>query len=247
MACVWVFESSGRYGSTDVTSEVAGNYEQLRQLALREGAALFGVADAAGVRDRFFGLSARAIEGMDRAVSVGFHLSDRVLDDLEGGPSQLYYFHYQRVNMLLDSCALKLSEWIQSRGRQGLPVPASQIVDWEKQRAHVSHKHIARAAGLGWIGRNNLLVNAEFGARLRLVSVLTDMPLPADRPAEGGCGDCEACMAACPGGCIKERPEDFDHLGCYAQIRALVKAAGISQNICGLCVKACRGRRGLPG
>jgi epoxyqueuosine reductase QueG len=227
-----------------VSSGDTSNYEELKEVARREGATVFGVAETAGLRDQFCGLSALTVERMARAVSVGFHLSDAILDDLADRPTHLYFFHYQRVNILLDSCALKVAAYIQSLGGQALPVPASQIVDWEKQRAHVSHKHVAQQAGLGWIGRNNLLVNPAFGARLRLVSVLTDLPLKVDTPLRWGCGACTACVSSCPAGCIKDRPEEFDHLGCYQQIREMVKAAGISQNICGLCVKACRGRGG---
>jgi epoxyqueuosine reductase len=225
-----------------MSSEETGNYEQLKEVARREGATLFGVAETAGLRDRFYGLSPYTVERMTRAVCLAFHLSDAVLDDLADRPTQLYFFHYQRVNILLDSCALRVAEQIQSLGRQALPVPASQIVDWERQVAHVSHKHVAQAAGLGWIGRNNLLVTPEFGARLRLATVLTDLPLTPGKALPWGCGTCKACAASCPGGCIKDRPEDFDHKGCYEQIRTMVKAAGISQNICGVCVKACRGR-----
>jgi len=230
-----------------MTFEEADAYEQLREVALRDGATLFGVAETGALRDQFCGLSPLTIEPLTRAVSVGFHLSDAVLDDLADRPTQLYFFHYQRVNILLDSCALRLAAHIQSLGGQALPVPASQIVDWEKQRGHVSHKHIAQQAGLGWIGRNNLLVSPTFGARLRLVSVLTDLPLKTDTPLPWGCRACSACVSSCPAGCIKERPGDFDHVACYKQIKAMVKAAGISQNICGLCVKACRGRGAASG
>jgi epoxyqueuosine reductase QueG len=142
----------------------------------------------------------------------------------------------------LDELALKITNLIQDRGWQALPIPASQIVDWEKQRAHLSHKHVAQQAGLGWIGRNNLLVSPQFGAYLRLVTVLTSMPLKVDEPLAWGCDDCRACISSCPSRSIKERSEDFDHIGCYHQIKTLVKAAGISQNICGLCVKACQGK-----
>jgi epoxyqueuosine reductase QueG len=69
------------------------------------------------------------------------------------------------------------------------------------------------------------------------------MPLEADQSVPFGCGDCYACLASCPSQSINEKPEDFDHFGCYHQIKALVKAAGISQNICGLCVRACRGKK----
>jgi epoxyqueuosine reductase QueG len=179
---------------------------------------------------------------LERAIAVAFHLSDRVLEDVVEGPTKLYFFHYQRVNMLLDELGLKINNFIQSRGWMALPIPASQLVDWEKQLAHVSHKHMAVQAGIGWIGRNNLLITPQFGARVRLITVLTDMPLRTDQPAPFGCGDCYVCLASCPSQSIKEEPEDFDHMGCYHQIKVLVKAAGISQNICGLCVKACRGK-----
>lgn len=220
----------------------AENYEQLNRFAIQEGASLFGVAETLALKDKFHLLSLKTCQGLDRAVSMAFHLSDRVLEDVVDGPTKLYFFHYQRVNVLLDELALKVTNFIQDRGWQALPIPASQILDWEKQLAHLSHKHVAQKAGLGWIGRNNLLVTSQFGSRQRLVTVLTSMPLKIDEPLPWGCGDCRACMPSCPSQSIKERPEEFDHIGCYQQIKALVKAAGISQNICGLCVKACRGK-----
>ena len=217
-------------------------FELLKNFALKEGASLFGVADISTLKEGFRELSSKALQNMDRAVSLAFRLSERVLEDLVDGPTKLYFFHYQRVNIFLDELALKVTNFIQAHGWPALPIPASQIVDWEYQRAHVSHKHIAQQAGLGWIGRNNLLVNPQFGARVRLVTVLTGMPLKADESIPWGCQDCRACLSSCPAQSIKERPEDFDHTGCYQKIKALVKAAGISQNICGLCIKACRGK-----
>lgn len=223
--------------------EEKGHYEELKKFVLQEGASLFGVADTSALQDRFNALSPKALEGLNRAISMAFHLSDRVMEDVVDGPTKLYFFHYQRVNVLLDELALKVTNFIQNRGWPALPIAASQIIDWQKQQAHLSHKHVAQKAGLGWIGRNNLLVSPQFGARQRLVTVLTSMPLTIHEPLAWGCDDCRACISSCPSQSIKERPEDFDHLGCYHQIKALVKAAGISQNICGLCVKACRGKQ----
>jgi len=218
------------------------NYEELKNYTLREGAALFGVARTADLGEKHLSLAPPVIKGLNRAVSLVFHLSDRVLEDVVTGPTKLYFFHYQRVNVLLDELALKAVNFIQSRGWDALPIPASQIIDWEKQLAHISHKHVAQKAGVGWIGRNNLLVTPQFGSRQRLITVLTDMPLRVDDPLPWGCLECRACVSSCPSRSIKESPADFDHVGCYHQIKALVKAAGISQNICGLCVKACRGK-----
>ena len=221
----------------------AENYDRLRSFVLSQGAALFGVADLGRLEPQHVQLSPRTLSGIDRAVCFAYHLSDRILEDLVDRPTKLYFFHYQRVNILLDEIGLRLTELIQSLGAQAIPIPASQVVDWQRQSAHLSHKHAAAAAGLGWIGRNNLLVTPRYGARVRLATVLTDLPLEPDEPLPWGCGDCYECLPACPAGAIKERREDFDHVGCYEQIRAMVKAAGIRHDICGLCVKACRGRR----
>jgi epoxyqueuosine reductase len=218
-------------------------YQELREFAFQQGASLFGVADVAGLPERHCSLSPKTLGGLERAVSMAFHLSDRILEDIVDGPTRLYFFHYQRVNVLLDELGLKVSNFIQSRGYDALPIPASQIIDWEKQLAHVSHKHIAARAGIGWIGRNNLLVSSQFGSRQRLVTVLTNMPLKLDKPLPWGCGECHDSISSCPSQSIKENPEDFDHVGCFQMVKALVKKAGISQNICGLCVKACRGKK----
>ncbi len=223
--------------STDDT-----HYTQLRELAAREGAPHFGVADVAPLRDSFNEMAPEAIDGLDRAVCVGYHLSDRVLEDVKDRPTHLYYFHYRRVNLLLDDLTLKLTASIQGEGYEALPIPASQVIDWDNQTAHVSHKHVAVEAGLGWIGRNNLLVTPDHGSRVRLGTVLTDMPLPTDSPLEEDCGECRACIDDCPADAIKEDPADFEHIACYEKIREMIKEVNIGQNVCGICIRACRGK-----
>ena len=101
---------------------------------------------------------------------------------------------------------------------------------------------VGRLAGLGWIGRNNLLVNLRYGARVRYATVLTDLELPPDGPVEDGCEPCRKCIAACPGGAIGESPADFDLAKCKRTIDEIKKCANIGSRICGICVKACSGR-----
>jgi epoxyqueuosine reductase QueG len=218
-------------------------YEQLKNFARQRGAALFGVAPLNKLSPAHCTLAPSTLHGLERAISIAFHLSDRILEDIIDGPTKLYFFHYQRANIFLDQLALQITDFIQRQGGEALPIPASQITDWVNQKAHVSHKHVAVLAGLGWIGRNNLLITPQFGARQRLVTVITNMPLKIDEPLPWGCGECRACLASCPAKAIKEKPQDFDHLGCFQMIKELVKKAGISQNICGLCVKACPGKQ----
>jgi len=224
-------------------SDAENNTARIKALSFQWGASLFGVADLRSFRKDEILLSPSLIDRLSLGISVGFHLSDAVLEEIENQPTPLYFHHYQRVNILLDTIGLIVTSVIQELGYQATPIPASQIVDWKSQRGHLSHKHVARTAGLGWVGRNNLLVNEQFGSRIRLVTILTDLPLGIDSPSLKDCGDCRRCLSVCPAGAIKERQEDFDHLRCYEQLRTFAKTLHFSHNICGVCVKACRGRK----
>ena len=219
------------------------NAERIRQLCYQRGGSLFGVADLRFFKKEEILLPPSLLDRLSYAISVGYHLSNAILEEIENQPTPLYFHHYQRVNILLDTIGLIVTSTIQDLGYQAIPIPASQLVDWKNQRGHLSHKHVARAAGLGWIGRNNLLVNDQFGSRIRLVTILTDLPLKIDLPSPNNCGSCRSCLSVCPARAIKDRPEDFDHLRCYEQLRAFAKTLHFSHNICGVCVKACKGQR----
>lgn len=191
--------------------------------------------------------SIRDIAGsLPRAVSIGIRLSGPVLETVLTAPTWTYYHHYRQVNTALDQAALQIAGRLQRDGYRALPVPASQILDWDLLRAHLSHREIAWLAGLGWRGRNNLLVTPEFGAMIRLATVLTDAPLPAPGRAGGQarCGSCRACVGVCPVGAIDDAPERFDLDRCTAQLRRFSRDERLNTMICGLCVKVCAGAAG---
>lgn len=220
------------------------NYKRIKKFCLNWGADLFGTADVSSLKDGF-AVSAKAAKDLNTAISLGVRVSSGVLSEIENQPTKLYFHHYRVVNMFLDQLAMRLSNFIQNSGSQALPIPASIIVDWQRQTAHLSHKHIGYLAGMGWIGRNNLLVNRALGSQFRLVTVLTDMPLKYDKPTKEDCGKCRACMVICPVKAIKEKKEDFDHLGCFELLKEFQRQKVVEQYICGICVKACN-RKGPP-
>lgn len=214
--------------------------QRIRDFASELGFSLCGFADIAPLREKFL-LSERLKTRFPLAVSLAKRLSDPVLEDIEDRPTPLYFHHYRQTNYFLDRGVFLLADRIQEMGFAALAIPASQIVDWEKQRGHVPHKAVALAAGLGWIGRNNLLVTPQFGARVRLVTVLTDLPLEPGRSLEFGCGECVRCLAPCPAGAIGRDPAAFDHVRCYETLDDFRRRRVVSQHICGVCVKACAG------
>ncbi len=206
--------------------------EALNALALSAGAVLFGVA-ARYPGDWNF-------PGYPRAVSVGAVLSRGVLETVKDRPTGIYAYHYRTVNALLDQVAARIVAYIEAAGRRSVHIPASQIIDWERLVGQVSHRELARRAGLGFIGRNNLLVNPRFGAGVRLISILTDMPLVEDTPIDMNCGECRACISVCPAGAIGENREDFDLEKCVDKLRWFKKHL-VGHHICGVCIRVCTG------
>ena len=61
-----------------------------------------------------------------------------------------------------------------------------------------SHKLAASLAGLGWIGKNCLLITPDHGPRVRWGTILTNASLEAGTPMEVKCGECTECVEACP-------------------------------------------------
>jgi epoxyqueuosine reductase len=179
-------------------------------------------------------------EPLPRAIVFGFPLSASVLETIKNSPTLIYKHHYKTVNWLLDQTAFHLVRYVEDSGSRALAIPASQTVDWEAQKGHISHKVLAVAAGLGHIGRSGLLIHPDHGAQVRYVSVLTDLQFMPDAPADTTCGDCEKCIKVCPAHAITNNGVDLAR--CLDKLKEFSKIRGIGQYICGVCVKVCDGR-----
>jgi epoxyqueuosine reductase len=217
------------------------NYLSLKKFCIDEGIDLFGVADISKVRDEFK-ISPQVSQKLDKAICLGVMLSAAVLSEIDIVPTKLYFHHYKIVNSFLDHIALRLCNIIQKKGYLALAIPATQIIDWEKNIGHLSHRKLGYLAGLGWVGRNNLLVNEKLGSQFRLVSILTNLPLKIDEPSKKTCNKCTLCVRMCPSKAIKESPADFDHVKCFEKLKSFQVQRQVEQFVCGICVNVCKGK-----
>jgi epoxyqueuosine reductase len=85
-----------------------------------------------------------------------------------------------------------LSAWLEDK------VPGSRA-HGVADSAPLLERDFARRAGLGWVGKNTMLLNKEHGSFFLLSALLTTLELEPDGAFEGGhCGTCTACLDACP-------------------------------------------------
>lgn len=212
--------------------------QELKEQLISRGAALVGFADMRAVPE------AQGDDGLPFAVSIAVSLDPAVVAEITDGPTREYLAHYKERNAFLDGLAAEAAEGLVAQGHRAVPSAATT----HSGKARLPHKTAARLSGLGWIGKCALLVTEEYGAAVRLNTVLTDAPLPVDVPtAEGRCGDCEVCVKICPGGAprgVNWRPgmarEDiFDVEACRAGIRKICEGRNMDRQICGMCVANC--------
>jgi len=186
-------------GGMDLSTDV-------KKLALANGVDLAGIAPI----DRFTAAPAGhhpedILPGAKAVISCARRIPGGVLL----GPATAYHRAMEVAHARLDFAAAQVSLFLEETGGRALPVPADEpYAHWEADRLYgcgdLSHKHAAQAAGLGRLGRNSLLITPQFGNRVHLVSVVTDVDLPFDpildwEPCAAGC---TACRKACPVGAI---------------------------------------------
>lgn len=99
-------------------------------------------------------------------------------------------YHYVLRNRLE-----KLKEFILNR----YPDLTSEIM---VDTGELSDRAVAERAGVGFIGKNTLLITEEYGSFVYLGEIITNIPFVPDEPVEDSCGDCTRCLDACPTGAL---------------------------------------------
>lgn len=221
--------------------------KEIKEYALNLGADLVGIADL----ERLKGITTvpvNLLDGFTRAIVVAFQVSPTIFEQIESEPTPLYNHQYAAVNLVLDHINLMLQSKVLNLGYKALAIPASQTVDRINWLGHISAKAVAKAADLGWQGKSLLLINPQYGPRLRLSCLLTNAPLVPDQPIPNRCGNCTKCKDACPANAIhgaswddrpNTREEAVDLERCVNRLSHIAKKQGREALICGVCIKAC--------
>jgi len=183
------------------------------------------------------------------AITFGIRLSDAIIDEIDDKPTFNYFNHYRSVNTLIDQIGLRVLLLLQSNNYNAYTIAASQSIPVSPvpYSGILSHKIGAVLSGQGWIGKNNLFIHREYGPRVRLGTVLTDMVLPCGSNfPECKCSECNKCADICPASAIKgqpwsigtEREELFDPKACSEYMNKNFKHIGRG-SVCGLCIRVC--------
>jgi epoxyqueuosine reductase len=114
---------------------------------------------------------------------------------VEGQPRIARYALGRDYHKVMRRKLAQLSSWLDERhpgSRQRVCVDSAPICE----------RDYANQAGLGWFGKNTMLINSARGSWFFLGGVLTTVAFVRDDPAIGGCGTCRRCIDACPTGAI---------------------------------------------
>lgn len=90
--------------------------------------------------------------------------------------------------------------------------------------APVMERSWAKKSGIGWVGKNSLLLNRTMGSYFFLAELIIDLELDADAPTKDYCGSCTACMDTCPTEAIVE-PYVVDASRCISYLTIELKEA----------------------
>jgi epoxyqueuosine reductase QueG len=175
------------------------------------------------------------------------------VDEIDDKPTFTYFNHYRSINSLIDSISLRTILFLQNNGFNAYSVAASQSIPTASvpYSGVFSHKAAAVSAGLGWIGKSALFIHNEFGPRVRLGTVLTDMPLPSGTTVmDSKCSACNKCVSACPAMAIRggewspgvQRESLLDAKACSEYMSSKFKHIGRG-SVCGICMRVCPNKK----
>jgi epoxyqueuosine reductase len=177
-------------------SDHAAFYEAWLRAGYHGSMAYLARADAVERRLRPTGFRSAVV------VALNYYTPDDA--DASDDPSVGIIARYARgrdYHKVIKAKLLKLLAWLEDEVGRALPLARAYV-----DTGPVLERELARRAGLGWFGRNTMLLHPRRGSYFFLGSLLLDIELEPDAPfVEDHCGTCNACVAACPTGALLGR------------------------------------------
>jgi len=183
---------------------------EIKELAYQLGADVCGIGSIERFENAPPGFS--PLDLFDRCKSVialGIALPKGLY---EVQPRLLYGYFNGKISSSIDDLELRLAKELEVRYNcMAVPVPSDAPNEyWEAEsmtaKGLISMRHTAVLCGLGSIGKSSLLLNSEYGNRLILGAVLTDLELESDDLQEDICIEgCRRCIDNCPAQAIADK------------------------------------------
>jgi epoxyqueuosine reductase len=253
-----------------------GLFEDIKQRAIELGFDLVGVTDASPINVEQVELltgwlgSGRAgqmnylhrnfekrinpanlLEGAQSVICVGLNYKppkQKALDTTGPTGSVASYARYEDYHIFIKKQLRKLVDFITSvAGREH---KFKICVD----SAPLTERALAARAGLGFIGKNHMLISPTLGPQIFLGEIITTLKLPIDKPIAGDCSDCSKCIGSCPTSALG--PDGwFDANKCISYLTIEYKGripADLAEKIgdrlfgCDECVLACPYQQKAP-
>jgi epoxyqueuosine reductase QueG len=177
-------------------------------------------------------------------VSIAYAYPDGIIDNIglskEGvfdkNSWNVYAKWYQTLNNSLNKTSKRIAKVV-----NGISLPAtsegmSSTVKFVKEYfpSVVSHRVHAEHSGIGWRGRNSLIINPVYSCMIRLAGVITSQSLFTTPKLDTDCGNCTSCHNVCTFLKHKDRLDDYRE-----QCLAYMNWLGLEDEVCGKCIKAC--------
>jgi epoxyqueuosine reductase QueG len=150
-----------------------------------------------------------------------------------------YALEYDRINQVLNKMSRSIAERY-----SGIPLTATiGGIIGNVHHVHdyfgmvISHRAIAEHAGIGWRGKNQLIIHEKYSCAIRFASIIVPVPLKHGSRMVSKCGSCTACEDACT--FIKYRDVLKDYRENCRRYIAHLMSKGIEKDVCGKCIKAC--------
>ena len=162
-------------------------------------------------------------------IILGKHLYDIMLDSYFQPPKARKYFHF--ADSILETFCYKVKDFLNEKGY------SSKVISYNPG---FYLKDISALAGIGPIGKNNLLITENFGSQVRLRALTTTAPLECGTPITKSkyCENCDLCIKACPAQAFSEGKYNKEKCLNY-NFSNLTKLSESISIWCNVCIESC--------